>query len=98
MFRIQTLQAPRQGGLGLGVGSSASSVIPVEKVLALCDDQAACDIGLVSRETMGLGLGLGLGSNDWATVLSGVAQGGDSSQWKTIAAAAWRAIREAILE
>ena len=87
MYRIQTLQEPRRVGLGFGLGSSTSAVLP-EKVLALCDDQAVCDIGLVSRETMGL---------DWASLLSRVVQGDSSTPGQTVAAAV-RAVKAALLD
>ena len=87
VYRIQTLQEPRRVGLGFGRGSSTSAGLP-EKVLALCDDQAVCDIGLVSRETMGF---------DWAALLSRVVQG-DSSIPEMTLAAAWRAIKAALLD
>ena len=58
VYRVQTLSEPRRG-LGIpflrAAAATPASVTPLlqEKVMAICDEQALCDLGLVSSEALG---------------------------------------------
>jgi hypothetical protein len=51
---VETLRSPRRGGLASLVGARVSSASsPTEHLLALCDEPALSQMGLVSEEVLG---------------------------------------------